>query len=79
MTPQHVIWNDKCVHKSIQGFNNYIFCGSLPKFNLGLQNELALFWYKAWEGGVDGVGAIVTRVLKVDQLHNPIKEATKCN
>jgi len=47
------------VCKSIQGFNNYVICGSLPKFNLGLQNELALFCYKAWEGGVDGVGAIV--------------------
>jgi hypothetical protein len=28
---------------------------------------------------VDGVGAIVKRALKVDQLQNPIKEATRCN
>jgi hypothetical protein len=43
-----------------------------------LQNELALFWYKAWEGGVDGASVIVKRALKVNQLHNPIQEAIRC-
>jgi hypothetical protein len=44
-----------------------------------LQNELVLFWYRGWEGGVDGAGAIVKRALKVNQLQNPIKDATRCN
>jgi hypothetical protein len=65
--------------KSIQRFKNYVFCGSLPRSNLGLQNELVLFWYRGWEGGVDGAGAIVKRALKVNQLQNPIKDATRCN
>jgi hypothetical protein len=64
--------------KSIQGFKSYVFCGSLPRSNLGLQNELALFSYRAWEGGMDGASAIVKRALKINQLHNPIKEAIRC-
>jgi hypothetical protein len=47
-----------------------VFCGLLPRFDPRLQNKLALFWHETWEGGWDGVGAVVKRALRA-RLQNP--------
>jgi hypothetical protein len=58
--------------KSIQGFMGNVFCGSLPRSDLKLENELAFFGIGHGKGEWDGASAssIVKRALKEKQFHN---------
>ncbi len=59
------------MHMSIQRFMGNVFCGSLPRFDLSLQNELALFWHRTWEGGVGWCKCSCEEGFRTKQLHSP--------
>ncbi len=51
----------------------------LCRFDIKLQNELALLGTGHGKEEWDGVGAIVKRALKAKQLHNPQKKLQDAN
>jgi hypothetical protein len=57
--------------KSIQGFTNNVFCGFLPNLTLGCKMNWHYFGTRYGKGEWDGVGAVVKRALRAQQLHNP--------
>lgn len=64
--------------KSIQGFMGNVFCGSLPRSNLKLENELALFWDRTWKGGVEWCRCYCEEGLESKTIPQSMKEAPRC-
>ncbi len=64
---------------SIQGFKNYVFFGSLCRFNIKLQNELALFWDKTREGGMGWCRCCCEKGFEGQVIPQSTKEAPRCN